>query len=78
MPVADIQKLVENIYDLSEEDWEPYTKTRTTNYPKWKHNLQTVLAEWKKEGIVRHEEDTNSYIFMRGNDGGIDLNDLEG
>ena len=46
--VTDIHKFVANNFTLTAADWAPHTVTRRTNYPKWKHKVQVVLAELKK------------------------------
>jgi len=61
--VKTIQTCVERAFPLTNADWEPYTKTRATNYPIWKHRVQSVLSEYKKGQQVVHDPVTNSYSF---------------
>ena len=63
MTVETIQASVARAFPLTNADWKPYTKTRATNYPKWKHRVQSVLSEYKKNKIVGHDPETNSYSF---------------
>lgn len=63
LTVQQIQDLVKNSYPLSPADWEPYTETRNTSYTKWQHQVQSVLAELKRNGIAAHNGATHSYTF---------------
>ena len=63
LTVQQIQDLVKNSYPLSPADWEPYTETRNTSYTKWQHQVQSVLAELKRNGIAAHNVGTHSYTF---------------
>ena len=63
LTVQQIQDFVRNSYPLSLADWEPYTETRNTSYTKWQHQVQSVLAELKRNGAVVHHEATHSYTF---------------
>lgn len=63
LTVKQIQKFVRANATLTSEDWEIHTKTRPTNYRRWRHRIQGVLAEYKKKGIVRHNPETSSYTF---------------
>ena len=63
LTVQQIQDLVKNSYALSPADWEPYTETRKTNYSKWQHQVQSALAELKRNSAVGHNEATHSYTF---------------
>ena len=63
MTVKKIHELVEEEFTLTDDDWKPHTETRETNYPKWKHKVQAVLAELKKAQKVVHNPGTNSYTF---------------
>ena len=63
MTVGTIQASVARAFPLTKDDWEPYTKIRATNYPIWKHRVQSVLSEYKKKQKVGHNPKTNSYSF---------------
>lgn len=63
MSVGDIQALVKKSCPLNNEDWAIHTKTRPTNYRKWLHRIQGVLAEYKRNGIVTHDPVTHIYMF---------------
>lgn len=62
--VTEYQDLVESNYPLDEEDRAPYTKTRVTKYPHWKHVLQSVLHEYKEKGLLIHDEARQSYTVV--------------
>ena len=61
--INDIQDIVERNYPLTSQDWNPYTNTRKTNYPIWKHRIQGVLSTMKSEGKIIHDETNNCYMF---------------
>lgn len=61
LTITEIQELVEKTLGLEAEDLEPYTTSRPTEYPKWKHRIQTTLARHKEKGLVVHHPETNSY-----------------
>jgi hypothetical protein len=63
MSVENIQDWIEQHNNLDDQDWEPHTTTRPTKYPMWKHRVQAVLEEYKKQGIVTHCEATHRYMF---------------
>ena len=63
LTVTQIQNLVKDNFQLTEQDWEIHTKTRSTNYRRWLHRVQAVLSEYKKKGLVKHKPSTNSYTF---------------
>lgn len=63
LTITDIQNFVRIKLSLTADDWKPYTTTRKTSYPKWKHNIQSVLAEYKREAKVIHFEYCQSYQF---------------
>lgn len=63
MTVKTIQASVARAFPLTNADWKPYTQTRATNYPIWKHRVQSVLSEYKKDHNVVHNPKTNSYSF---------------
>ncbi len=63
LTVWEIFSMVERVYGLTKEDLEPYTQTRSTKYPRWKHRIQSVLANYKKEGVVAHNPSECSYTF---------------
>ena len=63
LSVNQIQNLVQTNYNLTPADWAKYTTTRKTNYPKWHHTIQSVLAEYKKNGTVIHHPDQEEYTF---------------
>lgn len=54
--LPDIQHTIESKIKLDKEDWEPISTSAT--YPKWKHTLQTALADLKRRGIATHVEGT--------------------
>ena len=61
--IRNIQTLVANSCGLTSGDKMPYTDTRDTSYPRWKHTIQSVLAYYKMEGRVVHFENSNCYMF---------------
>ena len=63
LTVSDIQDLVKRSFLLSSADWAIHTNTRPTNYRKWPHRIQGVLAEYKRKGLVKHNPATCSYTF---------------
>lgn len=63
LSIAELQELVKNSTHLSAEDELPYTRTRKTDYPRWKHRLQSVLAEMKKSEMVEHDSVLHEYTF---------------
>ena len=58
-----IQNTVSRHYSLSTKDQMPYTQTRVTHYPLWKHRLQSFLASEKIKGSLQHDPVTNSYML---------------
>ena len=63
LTVHQIQDLGRANFTLTSADWEIHTNTRPTNYRKWLHRIQGVLAEYKRKGIVKHNPATCSYTF---------------
>ena len=63
LSIADIQTLVRTCLPLSNADWEIHTKTRPTNYRKWFHRIQGVLADYKRKGLVVHDPIHHLYTF---------------
>lgn len=51
--INDIQDLVRANFTLTSADWEIHTNTRPTNYRKWLHRIQGVLAEYKRKYTTR-------------------------
>lgn len=60
--IRNILNMIERNFGLSDEDWEPHTKTRKTTYPRWKHRVQATLSSMKKENILDHSPSKNLYI----------------
>ena len=61
--ISNIQDLIQRNYPLTTEDWGPYTTTRETDYPIWKHRIQSVLGSMKSAGTIQHDTNTNSYMI---------------
>ena len=62
LTVRQIQGLIASRLKLSAVDWEPYTNSRRTNYPKWHAVIQRVLFEYKQSGKVIHVSEA-TYMF---------------
>ena len=62
--VDDVHTTVRCQSTLTKQDYEPYTQTRKTDYPTWKHRVQSVLADYKKKHRVIHDEDNHTYSFV--------------
>lgn len=58
--IEEIQKLIEENYDLTAEDWKP---CEGSTYPRWKSTLSGVLQEMKKAKLVKHDEVAHTYTF---------------
>ena len=63
LTVRQIQDLVRTSFPLTDDDWAIHTDTRPTNYRRWLHRIQGVLAEYKRKGLVKHNPDTCTYTF---------------
>ena len=63
LDLSQIKKFLQNNLYLTKEDWEPHTKTRLTNYPKWLHKTQGVLSEYKRNGKIKHNSQMHTYTF---------------
>lgn len=61
--VEDIHAAVEKI--VAPEDFNvPYTTTRPhNNYPKWKHKVQGVLSNYKRQNKLDHDPVAHTYTF---------------
>lgn len=67
LSITQIQEYVKQNYDLTPEDWAPHTRTRPTTYPQWKHRIQSVLSELKRNEIISQDDITHKYIFYKSN-----------
>lgn len=63
-PVEDILERVEMSGLLTAEDFEPHTRSRKTNYPRWKDQVQSVLYDLKMQQKVIHDEVNHRYTFV--------------
>ena len=68
LSVSSIQTLVESTLNyaqtpLTPEDNAPYTNTRKTKYPHWKHEVQKALYHLKENGTIQYNADTHVYTF---------------
>lgn len=63
LTVSELQSLVQNTYQVTAEDQEPYVNTRKTFYPKWHHRIQQVLYSLKENGEIIHNSGDESYTF---------------
>lgn len=59
--VSTIYSIVETNYILTNADLVPYTKSRKTNYPRWKHQVDNELQSLKKRG--KASSITGNYTF---------------
>ncbi|WP_236894759.1 hypothetical protein [Clostridium beijerinckii] len=58
-----IQNLIRNNYNLTQDDYLPYTCTRKTKYPFWISQVQRVLFHWSHSGVIIHHPNSVSYTF---------------
>lgn len=63
LTISQIQDVVRNSYQLSQDDMKPHTQSRPTTYERWRHRIQGVLSDYKRKGIVEHNKLTKSYTF---------------
>lgn len=61
--LATIQNDIINSGLLQSDDKQPHTDTRTTNYPRWMHRLQSVLSELKSKNQSNNDIDANGDVY---------------
>lgn len=61
--ISYIQNLIQKYYPLAVADWAPYTNSRKTNYPIWKHRIQGVLSGMKLANTIQHYKAAHSYMI---------------
>ncbi|MEK4158731.1 hypothetical protein NYE27_26990 [Paenibacillus sp. FSL R10-2779] len=60
--IQTIHKIFENSLPLSKSDWEPVSSKN--KYPRWKRKVHAVLSNLKKEDLIEHDEESNSYKIL--------------
>lgn len=63
LSVEDIKNLIRKSYNLSAEDYRPYTSARVTKYTYWEAQVQRTLYHLSKAGIITHYPTITSYLF---------------